>query len=140
MSDEKPQVTPPVAAAVRDEAGKFRPGRSANPGGMSVEHRQLLEAFRDKCRRYSDEAYRLLVAMATSPIVENKDRLRALEMLLDRAWGRPAQPVVGEEGAPPVGGSLTSADMRQSLAQALAQAIAAAKEPKASPDDGDADR
>jgi len=106
---------------------------------MSAEHRQLLEAFRDKCRRYSGEAYDLLVEIATSERAEHKDRLRALEMLLDRAWGRPAQPVVGEEGAPPVG-ALTSADMRQSLAQALAQAIAASKASKSSPDDGDADR
>jgi hypothetical protein len=140
----------------------FAPGNKANPGAMTAAHRAILDDFRDKARRYSPEAFRHLVDIVEGRyrlpggvsedheddhedargevirplLVETKDRLKALEMLLDRAWGRPAQPVVGEEGAPPVGG-LTSADMRQTLAQALATAIATAKAVQATADGND---
>ncbi len=123
MSEEDPQgsVQSHGAARLGGVTGKgFVPGgKTPNPGGMTKEHRALLDAFRDKARRFSDEAYRLLVDIAKGG-VEDKDRLKALEMLLDRAWGKPAQPIVGDDEAPPVGGNLTSAAQREALAHLLA--------------------
>ncbi len=78
----------------------------------------MLEVFRDKARRFSNEAYNLLVDIAKGGL-EDKDRLKALEMLLDRAWGKPAQPIVGDDEAPPLGGGMTSSAQREALARVL---------------------
>lgn len=76
----------------------WKPGKSANPGGRS----KLEKDVRDLAREHSLAAIQRLAWL-----MENADSQRtqaaAAEALLDRAWGRPAQAIIGgSEDDPPI--------------------------------------
>ena len=68
---------------------KFQPGQSGNPGGRPKNSLRLKEI----ARQHTDAAIETLVAALKA---ENENtRVAAANSLLDRAWGKPAQAIVG---------------------------------------------
>jgi hypothetical protein len=53
--------------------------------------------IRSLCRAYTDTTVRMVAGIAKDSLNEDT-RLRATNMLWERGWGRPAQPVTGEDG------------------------------------------
>ena len=81
----------------RTKTGQFRPGHSGNPGGRP----KMPEEFRQLARENSVPALQVVVNILKNPKSANKDRLKAAEIILDRAWGKPVQ---GVEMSGPGGG------------------------------------
>src|SRR5277367_1630959 len=68
--------------------GKFAPGVSGNPGGVSEVRREMQELARLHSVEAIESAVKLM-RTAKSDMV----RLAAISLILDRAWGRPKQSV-----------------------------------------------
>jgi hypothetical protein len=76
----------------RATSTSFKPGQSGNPGGVSKVSRHVKEL----ARQHTAEAIEALVAALKC----KGERVPAAQALLDRGWGKPAQPIAGEDGAP----------------------------------------
>jgi hypothetical protein len=72
--------------------GKFAPGVSGNPGGVSEVRREMQEL----ARLHSVEAIETAVRIMRTGKSET-NRLMAVSMILDRAWGKPRQSVEIEQ-------------------------------------------
>ena len=70
----------------------FVKGQSGNPGGRPKE----LVEVRDFARPHTVEAINTLVNWMKS--TEARASVAASQILLDRGWGKPMQPVSGEDG------------------------------------------
>lgn len=70
--------------------GRFVPGRSGNPGGRP----KTIEEMQLKAREHTGEAFDALVQIlrAGEPI----ERIQAAKIILERAWGKPLQPLITE--------------------------------------------
>ncbi len=79
----------------RDVTGRWLPGRSGNPGGRPA-GRGRVQAL---AAGHTEEAIAMLARLMRGGASDDV-RLRAAVALLDRAWGRPAQAVTGEDGGP----------------------------------------
>lgn len=78
------RASTPVA---RDKLGHFLPGIGGNPNGRPPARFDLPAI----CRTHTPEAIERLVEIMRG---EDDDRaLRAIQMLLDRGWGRPMQQI-----------------------------------------------
>jgi hypothetical protein len=78
----------------------FQPGQSGNPGGRVGVDPKVREA----ARAFTDEAIAVLGAALKSD--DPRVAMKAAEVLLDRGWGKAAQPVGGAEDLPPVSHSI----------------------------------
>ena len=76
----------------------FQPGKSGNPGGRP----KTLQEVRDAFRLHTITARDTLVSILENEEKKDSDRIRAAEVLLNRAWGTPEQSVA-------VSGGLTTA-------------------------------
>jgi hypothetical protein len=54
--------------------------------------------IRSLCRAYTPETVRIVGGIAQNDKGEIETRLRAINMLWERGWGRPASPVTGADG------------------------------------------
>jgi hypothetical protein len=72
--------------------GKFAPGVSGNPGGVSEVRREMQEL----ARLHSVEAIETAVRIMRTGKSET-NRLVAVSIILDRAWGKPKQSVAVED-------------------------------------------
>ena len=70
----------------------WKPGQSANPGGRS----KLEKDVRDLAREHSKDAI-LRLAWLMNNAQSERTQAAAAEALLDRAWGRPPQAIVGSD-------------------------------------------
>ena len=73
----------------------FKPGVSGNPGGRP----KALKDVQDLARKFTRRAV-LALARVIKESPDDRARIAASEALLNRAWGKPLQPVGGEDGAP----------------------------------------
>lgn len=81
----------------------FAPGQSGNPGGRPKLPEDI-KHIREIARQYTAEA----VATLATAMTDGSDsaKVAAAKELLDRGWGKSAQPVTGEGGEGPVGHSV----------------------------------
>src|SRR5437763_6447503 len=82
---------------------RFRPGASGNPGGRP----KVVEDIRALAREHSPAALQTLRHIADKGKQESA-RVAAAVALLDRAYGKPTQPIAGDDDMPPVGISGTA--------------------------------
>lgn len=76
---------------------RFQKGQSGNPGGRPKAEREVLELARDGSAR----AIGRLVELVESD--DPRVAIMAANAVLDRAWGKPTQPICGDDDKPPVG-------------------------------------
>jgi len=98
----------------RDKAGNkskknstsFKPGQSGNPSGAG----RMPVEFKDLAKGYSRDALKVVIDIMQDNKASQKDRLRASDMIMDRAWGKAMQgmEVSGPEGKPIETHSLTA--------------------------------
>jgi len=73
----------------------WEPGKSGNPSGRP----KGAVGFKERCREFMNiDGWPILVDMANDP--KNKDRFKAVELILGYAWGKPKQGIelTGDEG------------------------------------------
>ena len=88
--------------------GQFRPGASGNPGGRPA----ALAEVRQLSRQHTALAVQTLAHIVEHGHSEMA-QIAAANALLDRGWGRPTQPVSGDDDMPSVGigfGTLNEAE------------------------------
>jgi len=101
---------------------RFQKGQSGNPGGRP----KTLAEFKELTRNHSAEAVEKLVRMMRNG--PPTQAVRAAEILLDRAWGKPAQrnEIAGVDGAAPITvRAVLTSDEKRARQRALAEKAAA---------------
>ena len=58
--------------------------------------------IRSLARAHTETALRTLASIMTKEDAPDAARVAAANSLLDRGWGKPTQPIAGDDGAPPV--------------------------------------
>jgi hypothetical protein len=53
-------------------------------------------------RAYTEPGIRILGGYINSPDIDPEIKIRAIGMMWDRGWGKPAQPVTGKDGTEPI--------------------------------------
>jgi hypothetical protein len=78
----------------RGRGKPFAKGQSGNPSGRPKE----IGHVRDLARAYTRESIETLAKIMQDDAAPHASRVAASSSLLDRAWGKPTQPVSGEDG------------------------------------------
>jgi hypothetical protein len=112
--------------AKRGDRGRWLPGSSPNPGGRPA----LLTDVRNLARQHTPAAIAKLAHIMEKGKSEQAC-IAAASALLDRGWGRPTQPIAGDDDMPAVGVSGTavatlSAEERAALVASIAESLKAA--------------
>ena len=76
----------------RDEAGKFKKGKSGNPGGRP----KVPDTVKKMLKRAAPDAVRLLIETISNESTTMNHRLDAAKEILNRVYGKAAQPIDGE--------------------------------------------
>lgn len=74
--------------AGRGSHGHWLPGESPNPGGKGIQYTEMQVLARSFTKEAIETAVQIMRTSDAGPV-----RLAAANMILDRAWGRPAQAV-----------------------------------------------
>jgi hypothetical protein len=86
---------------VRDDRGKWTKGAtSPNPGGYSKADRLAHQNVREAAKKYTPQALKTLANIMNNEKAPPSARVQAASVLLDRAWGKPMQPVSGDSDGP----------------------------------------
>lgn len=80
-------------SAAKDERGKWLPGQSGNPGGLSSTVRAAVRKVRELAVEHTEEAFMTLVSIMRDEEASRYERRAAAESILDRAVGKPMQAV-----------------------------------------------
>ena len=90
-----------VLEPVRNDRGKWARGAtSPNPGGYSKADRLAHQNVREAPKEYTPQALKTLANIMNNEKAPPSARLQAAAILLDRAWGKPVQPVSGDSDTP----------------------------------------
>src|SRR5690606_16625489 len=108
-----------MAEAERDERGRFKPGHRVSVGNKGGRPRNTV---RELARGHTEEAVGVLVAIMRGdaqalgvPSVPVRDRREAARELLDRGWGKPTQPIAGDDTMDPLRMALEQETLRAFL-------------------------
>ncbi len=82
-------VTTPETKKRKAPSSAWKPGQSGNPGGFPKE----LAAVQALARSHTPAAISALVKIVESDNAPPAAIVAAANSILDRAWGRPAQPI-----------------------------------------------
>jgi hypothetical protein len=93
--------------------GQFKPGSSGNPGGRP----KGSGLVRELAQGYTQSSIKILADIAKDKKAPHAARVSAANSLLDRGWGKPAQPVGGTDDLPPI---RTKADYSEAELLAIA--------------------
>lgn len=97
-------------------ARPWQPGVSANPGGKGG----LYHEMQRLAREFTPEGTRYLIEIASNADEDTRNRIVAMSMLFDRAWGKPKEfDPNAEKPAAAVDVSRLTADQRQQLRELL---------------------
>jgi hypothetical protein len=116
-------------ASVAERPWLFKPGQSGNPGGRP----KAADDVQAIAREHTPEAIRTLVRVLSSK--NERAAVAAATALLDRAWGKPLQPLRDESGNTPVvqhllAAQIISRELVLELASQPAPATAQPTQPK----------
>ena len=87
----------------RTNTGQFAKGATGNPGGRP----KNIENFRQLARDHSDDALLTLIGIMMDKKAKDVDRIRASEIIVNRAWGLPTQAITGADPSDPDSHPLT---------------------------------
>ena len=76
-----------MTAPNRSLDGRFKRGRSGNPGGRP----KTLARVQDLARQYSETSIKVLGEIMEDEDERGATRIAAIQVLLDRGWGKPLQ-------------------------------------------------
>lgn len=93
MSKDKSLVTGTKQDRKRDSKGRFIKGSSGNPRGRPKTDEEIKEALRDLVPR----SIVVLTEILSNPEARDQDKLRAIELIFDRVFGRPFQQMQVED-------------------------------------------
>jgi hypothetical protein len=65
-------------------ANRWKPGQSGNPGGKGGAYYEMMRL----ARQFSPEATQILIDIARDPSEDSRNKIVAIGMLYDRAWGK----------------------------------------------------
>jgi len=71
------------------ESTQFKPGQSGNPSGRKKMPEDVKRAFKE----LTPVAIEKLTEMINNPATKDADRLRAIDIVLDRGLGKPSQEI-----------------------------------------------
>lgn len=77
----------------------FDKGKSGNPGGRPRDSEDRLRV-RLLAQKHTDDAFDALLRIMRSEDSSDSSVVAAATAVLDRGWGKPSQPLTGEDGAP----------------------------------------
>jgi hypothetical protein len=77
-------------------ATQWRKGQSGNSGGRPKE----LGDLRALCREFGPEGVRIAESIARDPSTPPNARINAIQMILDRGYGKPVQTLAGDGDNP----------------------------------------
>jgi len=110
-------------APKRGVRGRWVPGASPNPGGRPAGMAEV----RDLARSYTAIAIEKLAHLVQHAKSEQAS-IAAASALLDRGWGRPTQPIAGDDDMPAIGINGTAvatltAEERAGLVTSIAESL-----------------
>jgi hypothetical protein len=96
----------------------FKPGQSGNPGGRP----KTVGPVRDLAGKHTKEAIETLASVMKDTSAPHAARVAAANGLLDRAHGKPSQPITGKDEEPLNGREMTDLERAHWVAAILAEA------------------
>lgn len=129
-------VTPVTGKKQKMPIGRpFKKGRSGNPTGRPKGTKTV--DIRELAKQYGPATIDILFSIAQNGRAPSAARVSAAVALLDRGFGKPTQPIGGDETVPPVAISAeerraeAAALVREAFAEVVSRRAAAVAEPPA---------
>ena len=86
---EKGSVKAIDKPAIRNEAGRFQKGVSGNPNGRA----KIPDDVREMLKAACPKAIKILLDMVDDPKTKPDLRVKCIEIVMDRVYGRATQPI-----------------------------------------------
>lgn len=83
----EPESSKPAGRKRKPNSGSFKPGQSGNPGGRKKVPDDIKAAFRE----LTPKAVETLKGILLSDTAKDADKIKAAEIIMDRAYGKPLQ-------------------------------------------------
>ncbi len=93
-NEENKLIVPGTQEITRDDKGRFVKGVCPYKGGGRPKR---LKELTEIAQMYTVEAVQTCVEIMLDEKAKNSDRIRASEVVLERGWGKPVQPITGGE-------------------------------------------